>query len=553
MNIKREHALLVSILFIGIILRIIKFNDPVFVLDTVAFTRLGKNLVEYGRYTFGENYNMGVFFPPGYPLFIGLLNLIVRDLFVSAKLISLISSSITIVLSYLVGKELYNKESGLFAAFVYALYPVILMVSVDAYSDALFFCFLLLSIYLFLVSLKKDNYLISALIGISLAVTYLTRPEGQFLLLLPLLQIFGVFSDKLSFNRKYLIKTGFIFLIFGLIISPYILFLKNYTGKFSPTGKANISILLGELSDDLEYHEVVNSPDNLYDRAAFALTKDKSELQGWNRRENRSLKEYILKDPITFAKRYQKNVLREIKTMNKLLIPIVLPFFFTFFNRELFRKRIRFIFIIFPLLFFFMYPMFIIIEKQTLLIVVFLIYFSSGGFSNSPQAVSDLSNYYGLEKNRVLQFVGRNIKYLIVFILVLSSMSYLKYSKFDNSPETVEHKMAGIFLKETVNPEYEKLNIMSARPYVSYYSDARFTMLPYANSTDVINFGKLHNVDYIVIDKRLLGKWDYYDELINMHEHFPGVEMVYEGKYPELIRLFKINDLQHTQKQEVYK
>lgn len=537
---KRELLVLAGILIIGIIARIIKFNDPAFVLDTVAFSRLGKNLVEYGRYTFGENYNMGVFFPPGYPLFIGLLNLIVKDLFISAKLISLISSSITIFLSYLVGKELYDKESGLFAAFVYALYPVILMVSVDAYSDALFFCFLLLSIYLFLISLKKDNYFISALIGMSLAMAYLTRPEGQFLLLLPLLQIFGVFSDKISFNRKYILKAAFIFLIFGLIISPYMLFLKNYTGKFSPTGKANISILLGELSDDREYHEVVNSPDNTYDRAAFALTKDKSELQGWNRRENRSLKEYILKDPLTFAKRYQKNVLREIKTLNKLLIPILLPFFFAFFNRDLFRKRTRLIFIIFPLLFFLMYPMFIIIEKQTLLIVVFLIYFSSGGFSNSQQAVSDLINYYGLSKNRTFEFAGRNMKYLIVVILVLSSMSYLKYSKFDNVPDPVEHKRAGIFLRETVNAGYEKLNIMAARPYVSYYCDARFTMLPYANSTDVINFGKLHHVDYIVIDKRFLGKWDYYDELINMQEHLPDVEMVYEDNSSESIRLFKM-------------
>ena len=536
---KRELIVLASILLIGIIARIIKFDDPAFVLDTVAFSRLGKNLVEYGRYTFGENYNMGVFFPPGYPLFIGLLNLIVKDLFVSAKLISLISSSITIVLSYLVGKELYDKESGLFAAFVYALYPVILVVSVDAYSDALFFCFLVLSIYLFLLSLKKDNYVIAALIGISFSAAYLTRPEGQFLLLLPLLQVFGVFSQKLSFSKKHLIKAAFIFLIFGIIISPYMMFLKNYTGKLSPTGKANISILLGELSDDREYHEVVNAPDNTYDRAAFALTKDKSELQGWNRRENRSLKDYILKDPLTFLKRYQKNVLREIKTLNKLLIPIGLPFFFAFFNRELFSNRKRLIFMIFPLLFFFMYPMFIIIEKQTLLVVVFLIYFSSGGFSHAPQVVSDLINYYGLEKNRALQFVGRNIKYMIVVIMVLSSMSYLKYSKFDKVPDPVEHKRAGLFLKETVHAEYEKLNIMSARPYVSYYSDARFTMLPYANSTDVINFGKLHHVDYIVIDKRLLGMWDYYDELINMQDHVPGIELVYEDASGELLRVFR--------------
>lgn len=540
MNIKREHILLTCIMLVGIIVRIIKFNDPAFVLDTVAFSRLGKNLVEYGRYNFGENYNMGVFFPPGYPLFIGLLNLMVKDLFVSAKLISFISSTITIILFYLLGKELYDKESGLFAAFVYALYPVILIVSVDAYSDALFFCLLFLSIYLFLISLKKDNYFMPALIGIALAATYLTRPEGQFLLLLPLLQVFGVFSGKTFFNRKYLLKVAFIFLIFGIIISPYMLFLKNYTGKFSPTGKANISILLGELSEDKEYHEVVNAPDNLYDRAAFSLTDDKTQLKGWNRKENLSLKDYFFKDPVTFAKRYQKNVLREVKTLNKLLIPILLPLFFAFFNRNLFKNRIRLIFLIYPLFFFLMYPLFIIIEKQTLLIVVFLIFFSCGGFPNARQAVSDLISYYEFRQNRILQLLERNIKYLMVVILVLSSLSYLKYSSFDKVARPVEHEMAGLYLKKAVPAAYEELNVMSAKPYVNYYCDARFTMLPYANSADVINFGKLYNVDYIVIDKRFLGKWDSYNELIEMDKHSNDVKLVYEDKSGELIRVFRV-------------
>ncbi|MBI5675297.1 MAG: glycosyltransferase family 39 protein [Nitrospirae bacterium] len=540
MNLKREHVVLMCILLIGIIARIIKFDEPAFVLDTVAFSRLGKNLVEYGRYNFGENYNMGVFFPPGYPFFIGLLNLAVNNLFVSAKLISLISSFVTILLSYFIGKELYNKESGLFAAFVYALYPVILILSVDAYSDALFFCFILLSIYLFLISLKHDNYFISFLIGISVGASYLTRPEGQFLLLLPILQIFGVFSEKLHFNSKYVFKAMLILLIFGIIISPYMLFLKNYTGKFSPTGKANISILLGELSDEREYHEVVNAPDNLYDRAAFTLTEDKTELKGWNKKENLSLKDYIFKDPVVFLKRYQKNTLREIKTLNKLLMPILLPFFFAFFSRDLFKNRIRLIFIIYPMLFFLIYPLFIIIEKQTLFIVIFLILFSCAGFSNARQAVSSLINYYGLGQNRALQLAERNIKYLILLILVLSSISYIRYSSFDKVPKSAEHDRAGIYLKEKAQSGYEEINVMSARPYVSYFSNAKFTMLPYANSADVVHFAKLYNVNYIVVDKRFLGKWDFYNELIEMQKYSDDVELFYEDASDSLIKLFKV-------------
>jgi len=61
MKVKKEHILLICILSIGIIARIVKFVDPGIVMDTVVFSRLGKNLIEFGRYSFGENYNMGIF------------------------------------------------------------------------------------------------------------------------------------------------------------------------------------------------------------------------------------------------------------------------------------------------------------------------------------------------------------------------------------------------------------------------------------------------------------------------------------------------------------
>jgi 4-amino-4-deoxy-L-arabinose transferase-like glycosyltransferase len=540
MKIKREHLILACILIVGIAARIIKFGDPAMVMDTVAFSRLGKNLVEYGRYVFGENYNMGVFFPPGYPFFIGIVNLFFNDLFFSAKLVSFIASSITILLLYFIGKELYNKKAGLFAALVYALYPVILIVSVDTYADALFFCFLLLSIYIFIISLEKNNFYYYVLFGISLSATFLTRPEGLFLLFLPFLQIFGIFDKKINFNKKYAINFVLIAAIFILIISPYMLLLKNYTGKFSISGKANVSMILGELSGDKEYHDVVNAPDNLYDRAAFVLNEDKTQLRGWNKKANISLKEYIFKDPVDLLKKYQKNVMREISTLIKLFIPIMLPLCFSFFNRELFKNRLRLIFLIYPCLFFLMYPLFIIIEKQTLLIVVFLVLFSSGGFANAESVVSGIVDYYSFRKNKLLMLFEKNIKYIMVVILILSSLSYLKYSSFDKVQGTAEHERAGMYLKKHVTSEYEKLNVMARKPYVNYYSGARFTMIPYANITEVVNFAKLYNVDYIVVDERSLSKWDYYNELLELQNYSDEVELFYEDSSEILIKLFRI-------------
>lgn len=540
MRIKEHHIWFFVILLAGIVARIIKFQDPAMVMDTVAFSRLGKNLIEYGKYVFGENYNMGVFFPPGYPVCIGLVNLMFHDLFFSAKLVSFIASCATIVLSYLLGKELYSREAGLFAALVYAVYPVILIISVDAYADALFFCFIFLSLYIFIISLKRGTVITYMLLGVSMASAFLIRPEGMFLLCLPALQLFGFFNKQLGFNKQYILKFVLVNVLFIVIISPYMIFLRNYTGKFTISGKSNVSIILGELSGDKEYHDIVNAPDNLYDRAAFVLNKDKTQLRGWNREVNLSLKGYILKDPLALLKKYQKNVMRQISTLIKLMIPIMLPFFFSFFNRDLFANRTRLIFIVYPCLFFLMYPLFIIIEKQTLFIVLFLIPFSSGGFARSRSVISDIARYYGIDKNKAVYMLERGIHFVIVVILLLSSVSYLKYSSFDKAPTPLEHMKAGTYLKDHVTGEYEKLNVMARKPYVNYYSGARFTMIPYAGVSDVIQFAKLYDVDYIVVDERSLSRWDHYDELVEMQKYSDDAELFYKDDSGLLIELFRI-------------
>lgn len=543
MNIKREHILLFCIVFIGVAVRIMKFGEPVVGTDVAAFTRLGKNLIEHGRYVFGENYNMGVFFPPGYPVFVGIVNYFLNDLFVSAKLVSLVSNCITIYIAYLIGNELYGKEAGLFAALFYAFYPVILIISLQGWSDSLFFCFLLLSIYIFIIAIKKDNFFIYPLLGFSIGISYLVRPEGMFLLLFPFLHLFGMFGERVHFNKKSLMRVSTVFVIFIIIVSPYVFFLKSYTGKVTLSGKSNISVLLAELSGSNDYHQIVNAQDNLYDRAAFQLDETKTQLVGWNRGANRSLREYILKDPVKVLKRYKANMARELKVLAKLLLPIIIPLFFVLFDRKIWKVKLNVVFIGLSLIYLILYPLFIIIEKQTLMIVIFVAFLSAQGFSVSGTSFSRILNYFSPGENKERIGLDKSIKAVIVVMLLLSSFVYLKYSSFDKSPVPIEHEIAGHYLKEAVSSDYEKLNVMSRKPLVSFYSGSRFTMLPYANSADVLQFAKLYNVDYIVIDERMLGKWDFYDELMEMHKDFQDVDLVFEDHSERLIRLFKIRKL----------
>jgi 4-amino-4-deoxy-L-arabinose transferase-like glycosyltransferase len=542
MKFKKEYLILVLILLIGSIVRMVKFGDTAVGTDVAAFSRLGKNFIESGSYTFGENYNMGVFFPPGYPLFIAVINLFFNDLFFSAKLVSFLASLVTIFIFYLIGRELHNEEGGLFAAFAYAVYPLSIILGVYGNSDALFFCFFFFTIYMFLLSLKKDSMLYYCLIGISAGIATITRPEGIFLIMLPSLHFFGIVGNKPPETVKRLFRVVAMLSLFIMIISPYMLFVKNYTGKFALSGKNNIVVLLAELSHDKEYHEIVNAPKNLYDKAAFSFAKDKKQLTGWNRNVQRSLlRDYILKHPLKFIQGYQKKVFQEIKILIKLFLPIMIPLMFLLFDRDLFRRRELLIFILFPIFYSLIYPFFIIIERQTFFICLFALLLSSIGYVHSGFALSHLFNFYGIESNRVAIFMKKYIKHIIIVIFIISGAIYLQLSSFHKVPEPVEHARAGHFLKNAYSMEYEKVNVMSRKPIVSFYSDARYTMLPYARALDVIEFAKLNNVDFIVVDERLLGQWTYYDELVRMDTLSDDVQLVYKDSADKMIRLFKIN------------
>lgn len=527
MKIKREDLILIFIFLFGIFIRILLFRNEVFIgNDGASLARLGKNLVENGRYAFGENYNWGIFFPPGYPLFIGLMNLFVNNLFLSGKLISLFSNTIGIFLFYLIGKEIYNKESGLFSAFVYAIHPLIFATSMLVATEALFFCFLFLSIYLFMVSIRKNNFFIYILLGISTAMSYLTRPEGLFLLLLPFLSVKGCNPLK---NKKDLLRVCITFVIFILIVSPYVFFIKDSTGKFALSGKGSyLAVLL----------EAGIKGGIKYDKTVYSLDEGKSQLKGFNTDKQASIIGFIVKKPFIFISRYMENSKDGINKLLKLLIPIILPLFFSFFSKDLFKKKTKMVLLLFSFLFFVIYLPFFILLRHVYPTVLFLILFSSVGFVHAPSVCSNLLGFYGIGENKIASFLQKNIKYIIVIICILGSLTLLVI--FSKREIPVEHFKAANFLRNNISSEYEKLNIMHRMPWVSFYSDSRFTMLPYAHYTDVINFAKLYNVDYIVVDERVLNKWDSYDELINMEKYSDDVELIYEDNSEKLIKLFKV-------------
>ncbi|MDO8281317.1 MAG: glycosyltransferase family 39 protein [Thermodesulfovibrionia bacterium] len=530
---KKERIILSAILLIGLAVRIFIFNNEVYVgIDGVSYMRLGKNLIENGRYAFGENYNWGVFFQPMYPILIGMTDLLFNDLFFSAKFVSLFFSGITIFLFYLIGKELHNEESGLFASFIYAFHPSMLEVSVRVATEALFFFLLFLCIYLYMTSIRKNKFYSYMLLGILTAFLYLTRPEGIYLLLLPFLSLVGSNPFK---NKKRLLGVAVAIVFFFLISSPYLFYIKNSTGKFALSGKAvYLPVILdaGVKSEEVEY-----------DKAAYSLNDRKTHLQAFDVTSKASIISVIAKKPAEFVRGYISNSKIALKTVLRFLMSVLMPLLFAFFSKDLFKDRNKMVLLVFSFVFFAVYPSFFILEKLMFPTALFLVLIASLGFVRSTAAISAAAAYYCIRDNRVVLCLEKNIKCIIIMlcILTLCFFNAFRTDIFGEKEFPVEHMKAGLFLKNRVSSEYEKLNVMHRTPWVSFYSDARYTMLPYANSSDVVNFAKRYHVDFIVIDERSsVSEWEMYNELINMDKYSDEVDLVYEDDSEKLIRMFKV-------------
>lgn len=497
---KRQQALILLILILAIafVFRVYAFaNAPFIETDGAVYSRLGKNLVETGQYTFGETFNLGIIFPPGYPFLIGMTNLIVQDLLLAGQLVSFVASMLTVVFLYLVGAALKNREAGLFASLAAAIHPYFILASAIVFTEAVFIFLIVLSLYLFIIATRTNTLRAFLLFGIASGITYLVRPEGILLLVLPLLH----FGKSLP-RKKPLVACAIVLVVFAFIASPYIYFLYQSTGKFALTGKTNMNVVVAEVL--IEEHPFEQT---------YSLNEEKTQIRRFES-PTLSFIQYIMKYPARYASYYFHNFTREFILLGFLLLPVIIPLLFVLISRIPLRTTVLLLTI--PILLFALNAGFWIVLRFLFPIVVFLIVLASLGFANT-----------------------KKLKPAFLVLLLAGSLFLFAYSSLSEEMNPVEHRQAGIFLRG-LSPEYESLNVMSRRSWVSFYADARYTTLPYANYTDVIDYARLHDADYIVIAERTLGDLEFYDEWIIMDRLSDKVELVYEDDAITLIKIFKL-------------
>lgn len=544
MKIKKEHFILLIIILAGSILRYLLFTRSNFIgLDAVALSRLGKNFVEYGKYSFGENFNWGLFFPPAFPLLTGSLNFLVHDLFISGKLVSLAANIFTIVLLYFTGEKLENEDAGLFLAFIFSFHPSMIAASSAVATESLFIFLFFTVFYVYLVSLNKKFFSIYLLMGLTIGMAYLTRPEGILLLLLPILSARRLSDFK---DLKFLVNILVVFAVVIFLASPYLLFIKHSTGKWSLSGKSGyLSVIL---------NEGVSSEEIEYDIAAYSLENDKSHLNAFDPGKHLPVAGYIVNNPVKFTKKYIGNLTTAFKRLFGLLLPVFLPLLLLPFDTSIFRDKKILSILLLAFIYLVIYPPFLILTRHMFITSLLLITLSSVVFSHSAFVYSRIFHTLRLQDIPLFRNLAYNFKYLIIIFSMswLASGDYSTLKVERDIPS--EHIKAGYFLKSKVSSIYEKLNVMHRTPWVSFYSGARYTMFPYANYEDAVNFARRYHVDFIVVDSRSSMKnWENYDELINLNKYSNDVDLIYEDSSSELIRIFKLVKLPRSKPRDNFR
>jgi len=300
-SIKIEKKILI-IALVGLAVRLffilvgakIYFNRPdIFVDgDTQCWRDCFTSLLHSGSYTLNPNHEYGYFGRmPGYSFFMGIFYLILGQnwdtVYPVIGWFQTLLDFFGIILIYRIGQKLFSGNSAaVILAWLYALYPFIIVWTPVVYSEYMSIFFLLLSIYFFVHEEKKYNY---AAGGFFLGIGSLFRP--QLLLLLPVLLIAVLIRYRKQFGSAF--SKAFVFgLLFVIAYSPWPI--RNYVnhGKLIitqdlrgfPNWDVDVISFLQYIYSvksewDPQFSQIIHNEKVVWPKAAYLSEGDSAKLE----------------------------------------------------------------------------------------------------------------------------------------------------------------------------------------------------------------------------------------------------------------------------------
>ena len=224
-----------------------------FAVDEIAIGRVILNMVEH--YNPNPNWfvessgQIYLVFIPAVIINIVFLKITLIEIVIIERVISIIFSLLTIVVTFFIGKEIKDELFGLISALFIAINPYYFFYGTYGKQDAVATFFITLSLLFIILYLKRQNnryvYLASFSAGLATSVKYIGG--------LMLLYVIGIIIYNAIFNKKYpsifkiLICTFFMFIIGFIFLTPYSVitpqhFIKESIGEYTHYQTGHVGI-----------------------------------------------------------------------------------------------------------------------------------------------------------------------------------------------------------------------------------------------------------------------------------------------------------------------
>jgi len=235
---KLESFSIFLIILLALCLRLYRISEfMTFLGDEGRDVRIVRDLITKGNLVFiGPQTSIGnMYLGPLYYYIIALALFLSRLNPVGPAVLNALIGTFTVLLTYFIGRKLFDKWSGLIAALLYAVSPVAIIYSRSSWNPNPMPLFALLCIWGIYQVWQNKQYFWLPLVGIFFALALQMHYLG--LLLGPVLGLFWIVtlisinkSKDLLRKKTFLHFTLFAFLSFFILMSPLLLFDLKHQG-----------------------------------------------------------------------------------------------------------------------------------------------------------------------------------------------------------------------------------------------------------------------------------------------------------------------------------
>lgn len=532
----KEWGLLTGFLLAALVFRLFVLRyQYVITPDGVYYAMLGRNLVS-GNLKEG----LSVYWPPLYPLLVGLSSLIFQDLEFSGRFVSVLAGSLLVIPVYLWTRNSYGKDAAYLGVFLTIVYPLLTYCSTLLLTESTYMFLFMAGIMTGWSAVSKGNRGAFLLTGLIFGLCYLTKPEaiGYMGLMIIITLITKLFSNQLQFKR---ILYNVLILLLGFIVLslPYILYLHQETGRWTISGKLFAHLPTSQTDWRSRWWSLSKDGQGTLADRLYAGNLFRGDLS------------YNSEPPPTQIPDLSNTITRSIKALKseyELMTPQILPPFFillialglfrTTWSKERAKKEIYLLLFLISTLTGYA-VMVANVRFLVPLLPIFICWASKGIVEIEDWLIETIKNRSGnfLLSNRKL------LRMLTITVLLLSLLPRItEPMRAEKWKQPYELKQVAGWIKD-----HSGLSplIMSTSPLIAFYSEGRHIYLPDEEYSVVLEYAKRKKVDYIIIDNRSVSERPRLNFLLDEQGQHPRLKLVY--RYDEItdykVFVFKLSDL----------